>query len=369
MAVYRTIVVDASTGKNVADIPMIVNSFSRALSGVGELTGTLPLGYVSATPSVLGGSLGADREITVLRDDVPVWNGPITGLDRSPTAGVATVTAREASWHLSKRVIEDDQHWNADIFYIIRKMLNIVTTKTATGSDGATAGASINAALPRFNVTSGNAGQTMDVAISGDARRNVLDVINAMKDAPSVAFDYRMDYSTGSTRANTQRTLTLGSPSLGTTKTEPLVARLLSDGYSVNSDRERAATRVHIVGSGTTVTRQDTGAVTAGEILTEAVFDKSETSDTTALTNFAEEVRRLSIPPVEVYAASYVPSNALPYGWCDLGDKVSLRVDAPALLAVSDTRRVVQIDVTPPQGGSPELVSLSFNLPLDDLGT
>lgn len=364
MTDYRVLLVDASTGHNLGEMTTFVfdSPFTRVLSGCGDVSGHLPLDDPMATTSMLQG----DRELTILRNDVPVWNGPITALDASFSTRVVNITAREASWYFGKRTLEIDKNYNADLYYIVRNLVTYMTTKTSNGTTG---GSSINAALPRFSVSpaSGNSGTTKAVHYYGTARHTIADIINDLVADPSTGLDYRMDYTSASSRQNCQRVMTLGVP-LGSTLNQNLTEHVLYD-FQKQEDRDRAAIRVHTVGAGYTYTLQNTGAVSAGEILIEAVFDRSDTSNQTVIQNYTKDARRLTQPPVAPYSYTYVPGAALPYGWCDLGDKIYANVGGTTILYSQGFRRVIQIAVTPPTDSTPELVALTVNLPLDQLGT
>lgn len=364
MVDYRYLIADASGGKPLAEAPFGDVSFSRVLSGIGQFSGVLPLDHPQCTEANFVG----DREVTVLRDDTPIWNGPIVMAEATRSSNVLSVTAREASWWLGKRTVEVDKHYNTDMASTVRSVFTYVTTKTSTSGDGTSgAGVSINAALPRFSVSSGTVGVTKEIVLAGTARHTMLDVLDLMVDDPDTGLEYRMDYATGSNRQTCQRTLTLGAP-LGVTVTHQLTEHVLYD-FGRTLDWERGGTRAHAVGSGYTSTKQNVSSIAAGTILSEVVVDRTDTSLHSRINDAARELRRKAQPPVRTFSASFVPGGALDYGFCDLGDKVPFQISAPSMLSISsDNRRVVQIDVTPPSGDSPEVVALSFNLPLDDLG-
>jgi hypothetical protein len=365
MTEYRYFLVDASTGLNICELPLQVSSpCTRVLTGVGSFAGSLPVDHPSATQARLQG----DRELTVVRNDTPVWNGPFS-MVAGAIPGTVDINAREASWTLFRRTLEVDKHYDKDTHKIVRSLDSYAESKVSTAGDGTGgAGSSINAAIPRFAVSTGDSGVTKEVTLSGAARHTIGEIIDYLVQDPDTGLEYRMDYRTGSVRSSCRRTLTLGSP-LGVTKTQSLTERVLYS-YSREMDWERAATRVHVVGAqGRTETRQNTGSITSGLQLMEAVFDRSDTSSTALLSNMAREARRKSQPPVRTFSVSFTPSDSLPFDFCDLGDKVSLDINWPSVLNTNATRRVVQIDLMPPQADTPELVTLSFNLPLDELGT
>lgn len=362
MADYRFLLVDSSTSQPLAEVPVSVDRCSRVLTGCGELTGSVPLDHPTTTEANWMG----DREVTVVRDDDPIWNGPVTLAETSLSGGTVEFTAREASWYMQKRVLEVDKHYNKDTHAIVRSLDAYMETKTSTSGDGTgSVGSSINAALPRFAVSSGDSGVTKELSLSGAARHTIAEILDFLVQDPDTGLEYRMDYRTGSTRQSCRRTLTLGSP-LGVTVPETLTEAVLYD-YNRTLDWERGATRVHVVGSRSTVTKQNSGSITAGTLLIEEVFDRSDTSSTTLLTHFAREARRRSQPPVQTYSVSFVPGG-LDFYFCNLGDTVPVAITSPNILSVSGHRRVVQIDVAPPTDSSLELVTLTFNLPLDELG-
>lgn len=361
MGDYVYVVVDASTGRNLAELPLSDVKFSVRLNDAGEFQGTIPVDHPKATRAILEG----DRELTVFRRDKPVWNGPITITDAERLRGTVEITGREASWYLGKRTLEIPKTYAAaDLFDVARDLITYAKTKTAS-----TVG-NLNAALYNFQVSSGLSGITKSFTLAGTARYLISDLIRDILSAdPTGGLDFRMDYATGSTRTSVTRTLTLGAP-LGTTRTRLLDENVLHD-YGRVADRERAGTRVHARGAGGKVqTAQNVGSISAGDILLELVADRTEITDDTQLLNFVRDLRRLAQPPVRVYSTTFVPGPALPYGWCDLADLVTLNISGPGLLATNGaTRRVVEIETTPPDDDEQlELVELSYNLPLDELG-
>lgn len=363
MVDYKVLVSDTSTGKPLAQIPLTFTSpYSRVLNGVGSCTGTVPLDHPNCTPANLDG----DREISIYRDGVFDWNGPITRLRPQRSTNVLEITAREPTWILSRRTLEVDKHWNADIFYIVRSLFIYATGKQSNGQ--LSGGTSINAAVPRFFVTpTTNAGIVRQFYWSGTARRYILDLINEVVADPTSGLDYKMVYQS-TTRQLPNRTMTFGSPSLGAVRKQVLTEKVLVD-YGYDADRDRAGNRVHTTGSGYTYTLQNSGSVAAGDSLVEQVFDRSDTSNHTVIQSFTSDARRAAQPPVRTYAVTFKPGPALPHDWCDLGDTVSLAISGPPMLALSATRRVMEIAKTPQSDSGDETVSLTFNLPLDQLGT
>lgn len=380
MSDYRYLLVDASTGLAIGELPMTVTSFTYQLNAAGQLSGTIPRDHRLAQDIywALFLSTNSDREITVLRDEVPVWNGPVTLLSaslRDPSQ--MQVTAREASWYLSKRTIETDLSYiGQDLYTVVRDLVgSYMVGKTSTAGDGmGTPGQNINAALPRWSVAPavGTSGVTLTSTASptfyGTARHLVSQAVDDELVAdPTTQFDYRMDYTTGSTRGQCHRTFTVGVP-LGTLRAQKLDEYNLYD-FNKTEDRERAANRAHVLSGAGPVTLQNTGSTANGDILIESTFDYSGVNDLPSAQAYARDARRRAQPPVVSYGGTYVPGVTLPFNWCLVGDQVQLAIQGSTILHSLEAHvRVIQIEVIPPQGGNPELVSLGVAVPLDALG-
>lgn len=376
MSVYKTVIYETSTGLPKAELTLRDLTFSRVLSGCGQLTGWLSIYDTAATEDNLGMHRDdPDREITVFRDGVPVWNGPLTASDALMSTKQVQIVAREASWYLGKRTLEEDRNYDGDDLDVVTTHLadTYLNGKQATGDDTMTLGDDIVAAIPRWSV---DATSLAGVAFSdptpptfyGLARHTIQECLEALANDPETGFEWRMDYATGSTRQAVHRTLVLAYPSFDNVLTTQLTERVLED-FGRALDYERGATRVHVIYGNGVVTRQSATAVANGTILTEIVDDQTDTTKEAVAIARAKDLRRLSRPPVRVFTATYRPGEkTMPFGFCDLGDTVPFEITAPAVLSITaDTRRVIQVDVTP--GNGSELVKLTFNDKLDDLGT
>lgn len=368
---YRYLLVDGTTGSALCEIPIYNARFTRVMTGVGEFTGQIPIDHPNATRANLGTlSTGTkNREVTVLRNGLPIWNGPITNINPQVTGEppyYCDVTAREASWYLFKRVDNNGRAFSAaDYLDAVRTLVTYATGKTY-------------GALYNWAVTSGTSGHTITWAYAGSELNIIGEVIQNWANDPSTGFDYRMDYSTGSSFQQAHRTLTLGAPSLGGTLTSVLTRHMLAS-YAEPADMERSCNVLYTLGGdGHVDTETNTGSLTGGDLLFEGVYHRPEIRHHATLTSLAKEVRRLRQPPLRHYTVTYIPDGppsplalapALPYGWCNLGDKITLNIDWPDLLAINDARRVTTIETVPPSQGQPELVTLTFDLPLEDLGS
>lgn len=374
MTVFRVFVHDSSTGLVKAQLPYAGLQFNKALSGCGAGSFTVPIGHASVTEDNLGQHrTNSDREITVFRDDEVAINGPLTGTIGSLSSGAIQVTFREASYHLQKRVLEHNVNYDGvDLFDAVRDLTDDMTTKEGTGDDGMTLGDDIIAALPRWTVMSGTAGVTLTDAspptFYGSARHYISDCFEALAGDPDTdGFEWKMAYS-GTLQA-VARQLVMGAPSLGITHTLELTERLLED-YSRTCDWERAATRVHVIGAGYTKTLQSSTAVSSGTLLSEKVDDASDMSKPNLIDARARDLRRLSRPAVRVFTAKFRPNpKGLAHDFCDLGDTVPFQISWPEILSINaDTRRVVDIATEVGDDDGDEMVTLTFNDKLADLG-
>lgn len=378
-AEYVFTVGDTSSGTLLAELPLAVSSpIQRMINGAGQWSASLSADDPGADDSILGVGVSSnrDREITAWRNGVPVWNGPIVNLAGNLRSRTVTLTMAEPWLFFTQRVLEWDSSnlWSAvsavDLFDIIRALFIYATTKDSTGTTSG--GTSINAAIPRFAVSPAAgtlAGVTKSLSYAGTDRRVIADIITDLVKDPTTGLDFRCDYSLVS--GALQRTLTLGSPSLGA----GLVGGTITgdDLYDFDKveDLTRSVTRAHATGTGYVDTEQNTGSVAAGDILREGVFQVPDSSYTiTQIQQFAKDARRRSQPPVTSYALTYIPTvGGIDFGTYNLGDKANLGISGPSILHSEGHVRVAQIGFLPPSAASEELVTLTAEISLDSLGT
>lgn len=380
LAVTATfLLTDTSSGHAVGELPLTPGGpIPRRLNDIGTWTATLPADHPMAADNILntaGFSKNSDRELTVLRYGVPVWNGPVVGVQGDDDAQTVTLTMAEASWWMKKRVLEIDKNYDGsslsnDVYDIVRDLGHYMLNKEDNGLTSG--GSSINAALPRFTVapTSGSSGVTKNVSELGTDRRTWADIIGDIVSDPSFGCDWRMDIS--GTRHAVQRTLRFGVPSLGQNIDIEIRKRVVA-GFSKTLDRERAGNRAHVVGDLYTDTEQNTVAVTNGDTLMDVVAARSDLQDTGAVTQLAKDLRRRAQPWVSTYTAAYTPNDTsgLPFGFCQPGDAayISYRTGTHHFLRTGPGyARVIGTDWTPGVNGSPEMVELQFDIPLDEIG-
>lgn len=370
---------DTSSGENLGELPLTVTSpITRVLNGVGTLTGTICADDPMAADTFLGVgvSTNIDREITAVRNGIPVWNGPVTNKSANLRSRVVTLTASEPFFFLQQRVLEWDSSnlWSGatDVYDIVRALFTYATTKDSTGTTSG--GTSINAAIPRFSVNppAGTlSGITKDLTYVGTDRNLISKIINDLVTDPTSGMDFRCDYTlSGSGGLQCDRTLTISAPSLGNLIAGTLTEKDLYD-FDKPEDLTRAANRVHMLGSGYVSTQQNTGSVTAGDILREGVASRVDLTDTTQIDNAAKDFRRRAQPPVAGYTLTYEPNDdgGLPFGYANLGDKVNLGISGPSILHSEGHVRVAQIGFLPAAASTgKEQVILTAEISLDSLG-
>lgn len=371
MGRHRVVIFDASAGTPKAELPLNGLQYSRVLSGVGALSGSFSQWHPAATEDILGQlRTDPDRFIAVYRDDLCVWAGFLSGTDCTFSDGMINLVGREIQWIFGKRVLEEDRDYNGwDFFDIFRDLVTYGTTKTATGTDGMTAGADIKAAVPGLSVMTGLSGHTFTTALPktfyGNAKHYISDCWAAIAADPSNGIEWATDYGTGSTRIAILSKIMLGYPNLGSTFAGEVTEKVLTD-FSRHCDWEPAATRVHVLANGYAKTLQSASAVSNGVILTELVDDQGDLTNHDLVDARAKDIRRLSKPATRVFTFGYKPCTSLPYGFVDLGDTVPFEVITPNILSItSNSRRVIQVDVA--ADDTSENVLVTLNDPLTDL--
>lgn len=352
-------VVRADTGAPLARLPLRDVNYTRLLTGVGQLNAALPLADPKCTRELLSPGQTGGRELVVSRNGVVDWSGPITRIQASAAQARVSITAREVPWYLFRRTIETDKTYPAtsDVLDVVRDMIAQAIAKTGGGIHGFAAGTATSAITAGYVILSAQ-------------RKYVLDMMTELASSPTAGFDWRMAHS-GTPGALT-RTLELGAPSLGAAS--PITDRIVAPHTGMveitqDEDMETGGNRVHVVTSlGGVATRGNATSIDTDHVpLVERVVDRPDITDLVLLGKVADEELRVSIPPVTSYETTFTPTSALPFGFCDLGDRV--RFQAPeGYLDVDSTRRVVGIEVVPPQD-APEQIKLTFNSPLDELGT
>lgn len=365
----------SSTGLPIAELPFDP-SWSFVLSGAGTLTGSMSIWHPLATEVILGQRHDdPDREISVIVDGQFDYSAPLTGTSCTLRGETIDINAREVSWYLLKRTVEEKKDYGGwDLADAVDDLLTYATSKTSTGDDGMALGDDIKANIPRFTWdVSSLSGHTLPastptnlVGFSGAAGHTIQEALDFLAADPETGFEWRVDYKTSSTRQSPHRTLVFGYPGLGTTLVGEMTQRVLSD-YGRDQDNERAATRVTVMYGGGKVVRQSSVAVSNSVILTEVVDDYTDTSDVDMATGRAKDLRRIGKPMIRVPSSEFRAGGTLAHDFANLGDVMPFAISWPDILSITgDNRRVVEIAKRVEDGAL--TVGHTYNDLLTDLG-
>jgi hypothetical protein len=127
--VIRYMLSKAATGTNICELPLVATSpIQFGYNAVGQWSASMPADHPAATRSNFTDVV----EVSVYRDGVCEFNGPVGEVDVSSDGRTLDLTIYEASAYLGLRTVEVDKHYNADRFSIVRKVFTEITTKLST---------------------------------------------------------------------------------------------------------------------------------------------------------------------------------------------------------------------------------------------
>lgn len=352
MATYRYQFCDLLSGQVIAELPMIVSSFSQQINGVGTLTGTIPLGARELAGVDWRSATQKERTIViVLRDDVYAWGGWIT--KRRPTGGgtIAEITASTFEDYWNRRKIKADTTFTgADVFDVVR---GIVTNLQAVANGNV-----------RLAVTGGTSGSTTTVTYLGKDRKKALDAWVGL--AQAYPFEFYVSWArTGSVWTPT---LNLAAPGF-MTGVDPMVIEYPGNAGDYDWPEEPAANALTGIGA------QSGGAPLMVEVIDQATLDAGYPllEDEVSWTDEADLARlgnRAAAKLAADLADNVVPSvdlrgNASP-GFADIALGAPVRLRATSLYhpagpngvpGIDATRRITGWTVTP---GPAEKVALTL---------
>lgn len=359
---YRYMIVDATDGLPVAEMPFINVRFDDKLNAFGTFTGTIPLEHPQSNFLQTG-----KYEIAVLRNDVEcVWNGPIVRSTSSLRSRTIQVTAYTTWWYFSKRIINGSRNYrNAaqqgtrDIFFMVRDVVALATT----GLPGGT--------IPNFTISQANSGKIKPFSFSVADARTATDIIDDLAYDPTDGFDYRIRWTVQPGIPKINKFMDFARPNF----TRDITSRPLEPGnglldLNLDEDIERAANRVYVLGGGSGGSTRKRAIANSGASLNagyphlaEAV-NRNDVESQAALNGIANQYRQALFPPVRGYTATYRPTLALPFGFCDLGDKVRIKVPTGYFSNTPTDRRVIGIATEVDEQGE-EIITLSLDNPAD----
>lgn len=356
MAVHRVLVLRASDGQPLEELPAADLRYSEVLTGMGNCSFTLPLSHPKAARTLIGPSYG--REVAVIRDDTTcVFNGPITTTVRDLDQASVTVTARDPGWYLTRRFTDSPANYKREPFAIVRSLVQ----KGTTGKP--------NGALPRFYVSQNSSGYgNVNFLVGSTERTPIMQAIGDLADDDAHPFDYKWVYTYSRANVYVDRTLSLavshGTEHLDLTLTSQAGLTVLQDTESI----ETATNRVQVLGASVGKARKratatNSASLNAGLPLLELPLDRTNVKDQAHLNGIASTYRRLLAPSVRDFQTEHVTSQVLPARSLLLGDTVRVQVMSGGE-QIDERRRVVQIATTVDEGGE-ERVTLTYNSPTD----
>ena len=231
--VYTYILDDAITGNHLAEVNLTGVQYSYGLNGSGSFTGTM--GLLDPNAALLK-TLSVD--MLVLRDGVPVFSGPITGLQASASGSTVSITASPVWWWMQYRTMELSRDYtNADMAFVFDDILTTVNGKFS-GDIRLTKSASYNSGT----------GQTITRSFDATARPIAGQVISDLSQLYP-GFDWYISLRLDPTTGKCLREYNVYAPFKGSLVDQALTQANLAD-LGQTDDGTRVYNRVHELGSG-----------------------------------------------------------------------------------------------------------------------
>lgn len=202
MSTYRCFATDLITGTLRADmIPLHVQSFGRALGGIGQpgqLTATLDLGALPKQSNLLAALEPRKSLLWVMQDGYPVWAGVVWDWPHSSAASnQLPIVANELGSLFQRRQVRADQvYTSVDQFNIIRNLISYATSKTSGG-------------VAQLVMTTNLAGVTASETFPAANLGVITDLINQVCTKYGIEYAFDPGFSSGNVPAITLR---IGTP-------------------------------------------------------------------------------------------------------------------------------------------------------------
>jgi hypothetical protein len=349
MADYKFILTNSMTGIAMEELGLSGVTYSYGLNGTGEMSGSLSFEDPKANPVNLR---TLAREIVVLRNNVPVFAGPIVGL--TPTLSTQEFQIRCASvwWWMTRSTAELDLNYtNVDIADIAWEHIDVSQQKVPGGSKRITKSAA-------FKQT----GQKLTRNFPGAQRKYVSEVVDELA-VLYPGFDYMIELRRDQYGV-LYRDFKTYAPFKGVNVDQPLNPRNGLTELSFTEDGTQVVSRVHELGAtteDTTLLASKTDTTTAGIYIpmVEDVVSRTDITDLATLNLYADADLFLRRWPLRAYSASYIPNDAIPFGAISPGDNVLLDAHC-GLFHINVRQRVVMINVNIDAGGE-EKIDVTFN--------
>lgn len=354
---YTALLTDIA-GNPLGKLPTKGLSYERRLGGSGVCSFRTPLRnkYISGPNRA---NLGSWRsEIDLYRDGVPVHSGPVLGPSAAHKPAEVVITSAAATRWLYERLVL------RNLSYLATEQTAIYAALVAYAQSTTYKGLYADNRILAATLPTGVVRQRNYLAVEQKNIGQALEELTLVDNG----FDITLEYSV--VGGKVVRTLAPHYPSAGAAVTQPLslgAGGLTGLTYTENTN---IATYVAANGAGEGATQVKAIAPSSGRSALEQVYGVHETAIsltdvklTATLQAHANEALRLRKPPITVIGASYIASDATPFGFVRLGDTVPIVADL-GWMSFSATRRVVAEKVTVAASGR-ELVELTFNDPLE----
>lgn len=296
-------------------------------------------------------------ELDVLRDEQPVFSGPVMIPDGDGIAGYVSITAASAPIWLTRRfVLRDLEHVQVEQADILMGLVAYAQDETEKGPH----------ADFRLVVDAPVTGVLRDRTYLGAERPQIADLVQQLGEVQD-GFDLTLDLVR--TGTSVLRILTAHYPLAGVDSDVPLI---LGHGgltsLSVKRPGDQLATRIYAVGNGEGSDQVTATAQAATELeerygVHELPLSVTDVKEQTALQAHADGMLVVRQPPLLVVGASYRVTDSTPYGMCDLGDRVHVQADR-GWLQLDERLRVIAEKVTVGPNGA-ETIELTFNTALE----
>jgi hypothetical protein len=295
-------------------------------------------------------------ELDVLRDEQPVFSGPVITPDGNGLDGTVAITAASPlQWLTHRYVLRDLEHLQVD-------QADILTGLVAYAQDPVEKGPHADC---RLLVDAPPTGVLRDRTYLGAERAQIATLVQQLADVQD-GFDLTVEHALAGTVV--QRILRAHYPLAGVDVEVPLVLGRGLTSLTLKRPGDQLATRVLAVGNGEG-SDQITAVAHADPALEErygvhelplSVTDVKEQATLQAHADGELVVRQ---PPLLVVGASYRVSDAAPYDLCGLGDRVLVQADR-GWLQLTERLRVIARRVTVAPSGT-ETIDLTFNTALE----
>lgn len=361
MPTYRYIARSLIGDELIGELPLTGVTWGHRLNAPGALRGRVSLpaentpAARAAARSIVAASRPFRTALYVHRDGVPVWGGIIWSAPYDSDTQQIDITARDfLAWFQLRQIRWDADYAGTDQLTIVRDLVN--TAQSRPGGDiGITVGSETSGVLRDATWWSYQAVHL----------NTAIEQLAQARDG----FDYAIDVAApGGTLT---RTLRLHYPRRG--------RRAGQTGLVFDYDR-RNITRIQVsgrqpvnslfmagMGEGdlmVSTTVADPAALDAGYPLIEGTFTDKEIDDESLLVQIGRERLRVDALPKPLLTISTLGDSAPTIGSYIVGDEARVIIppgkDAWFPDGLDAYRRIVGFDVSPPDGGGGETVTVTF---------